>query len=58
MTDQARIIPQVELMVFVQDGGGTTPATILIEGSPPGRGRGGYRDTQPRLHLSPPTRRK
>lgn len=35
MTDQARIIPQVELMAFVQDGGGTTPATILIEGGTP-----------------------
>lgn len=35
MTDQARIVPQVELVAFVQDGGGTTPATILIEGSAP-----------------------
>lgn len=30
-----RIIPQVELVAFVQDGGGTTPATILIEGAAP-----------------------
>lgn len=29
------IIPQVELVAFVQDGGGTTPATILIEGDTP-----------------------
>lgn len=35
MTDQARIIPQVELVAFVQDGGRTTPATILIEGGTP-----------------------
>lgn len=35
MTDQKRIIPQVELLAFVQDGGGTTPATILIEGGAP-----------------------
>ena len=34
MTDRA-IIPSVELVAFVQDGGGTTPATILIEGSAP-----------------------
>ena len=30
MTDRA-IIPSVEIVAFVQDGGGTTPATILIE---------------------------
>jgi hypothetical protein len=35
MTDQARIIPQVELVAIVQDGGGTIPATILIEGVAP-----------------------
>lgn len=35
MTDTKRIVPQVELVAFVQDGGGTTPATILIEGSAP-----------------------
>jgi len=34
MTDRA-IIPSVEIVAFVQDGGGTTPATILIEGSAP-----------------------
>ena len=34
MTDRA-IIPSVELVAFVQDGGGTTPATILIEGGTP-----------------------
>jgi|GEM_PF-3649938 len=34
MTDRA-IIPSVKLVAFVQDGGGTTPATILIEGSTP-----------------------
>ena len=35
MTDHARIIPQVELVAFVLDVGGTTPATILIEGGTP-----------------------
>ena len=34
MTDR-EIIPSVEIIVFVQDGGGTTPATILIEGGTP-----------------------
>ena len=34
MTDRA-IIPSVEIVAFVQDGGGTTPATILIEGGTP-----------------------
>jgi len=34
MTDRA-IIPSVEIVAFVQDAGGTTPATILIEGGTP-----------------------
>ena len=35
MTEPGKIIPSVELLAFVQDGGGTTPATILIEGGTP-----------------------
>jgi len=35
MTDRARIIPQVELVAFIKDGGGTTPAMILIDGAAP-----------------------
>jgi len=34
MTDRA-IIPSVEVTAFIQDAGGTTPATILIEGRTP-----------------------
>jgi len=30
-----RKIPDVELTAYVQDGGGTTPATILVEGAVP-----------------------
>lgn len=35
MSEPKRIVPDVELIAFVQDRGGTTPATILIEGSAP-----------------------
>lgn len=35
MTEPKRIVPDVEPIAFVQDGGGTTPATILIEGAAP-----------------------
>jgi len=34
MADRA-IIPSVELVAFVQDRDGTTPATILVEGGTP-----------------------
>jgi len=35
MDKVGKIIQSVELLAFVQDGGGITPATILIEGAAP-----------------------